>query len=151
MNRPSSTCPRFCRPERNPCLHKRRPTASSCRYAVGASLGGLTPAAWNSLRTFWTLYFREAGAELFVFGRVQRGKRIIVVRRGFKNVSRCSCPRADACGRNRFSCFWPLSTACSQRDDTNRHLSRYWCNGFYFVAANMAKRYDSTSRRGAER
>lgn len=33
-------------------------------YVVGASPAGLTPEAWNTLRTFWTLYFREAGAEL---------------------------------------------------------------------------------------
>jgi hypothetical protein len=33
-------------------------------YVVGASPAGLGPHAWNVLRTFWTLYFREAGAEL---------------------------------------------------------------------------------------
>jgi len=33
-------------------------------YAVGASPAGLSPQAWNALRTFWTLYFRDPGAEL---------------------------------------------------------------------------------------
>jgi len=33
-------------------------------YVIGASPAGLSPQTWNSLRTFWTLYFREAGAEL---------------------------------------------------------------------------------------
>jgi hypothetical protein len=31
---------------------------------IGASPAGLTPQAWNTLRTFWTLYFRAAGAEI---------------------------------------------------------------------------------------
>jgi hypothetical protein len=33
-------------------------------YVIGASPAGLSPQAWNALKTFWTLYFREAGAEL---------------------------------------------------------------------------------------
>jgi hypothetical protein len=33
-------------------------------YVIGASPAGLSLQAWNALRTFWTLYFREAGAEL---------------------------------------------------------------------------------------
>jgi hypothetical protein len=33
-------------------------------YVVGASPAGLSPQAWNALRTFWALYFREAGTEL---------------------------------------------------------------------------------------
>jgi hypothetical protein len=33
-------------------------------YVIGASPAGLTPQVWNALRTFWTLYFRAAGAEL---------------------------------------------------------------------------------------
>jgi hypothetical protein len=33
-------------------------------YVVGASPAGLSPQAWNAMRTFWTLYFRNAGAEL---------------------------------------------------------------------------------------
>jgi hypothetical protein len=33
-------------------------------YVIGASPAGLSPQTWNALRTFWTLYFREAGAEL---------------------------------------------------------------------------------------
>jgi hypothetical protein len=33
-------------------------------YVVGASPAGLSPQTWNALRTFWTLYFREAGANL---------------------------------------------------------------------------------------
>ena len=33
-------------------------------HVIGASLAGLTPQAWNTLRAFWTLYFREAKAEL---------------------------------------------------------------------------------------
>jgi hypothetical protein len=33
-------------------------------HVIGASPAGLSPQTWNSLKTFWTLYFREAGAEL---------------------------------------------------------------------------------------
>ncbi len=33
-------------------------------HVLGASPAGLTPQSWNTLRAFWTLYFREAGAEL---------------------------------------------------------------------------------------
>jgi hypothetical protein len=33
-------------------------------YVIGASPAGLSPQTWNTLRTFWTIYFREAGAEL---------------------------------------------------------------------------------------
>jgi hypothetical protein len=33
-------------------------------YVIGASPAGLSPQAWNTLRAFWVLYFREAGAEL---------------------------------------------------------------------------------------
>ena len=40
------------------------PLAGYRVYVIGASPAGLSPQAWNGLRTFWTLYFREAGAEL---------------------------------------------------------------------------------------
>jgi hypothetical protein len=40
------------------------PLAGYKVYVTGASTAGLSPQAWNALRTFWTLYFREAGAEL---------------------------------------------------------------------------------------
>jgi len=33
-------------------------------HIIGASTAGLTPRAWNITKTFWTLYFREAGAVL---------------------------------------------------------------------------------------
>ncbi len=33
-------------------------------YVIGASPAGLNPQTWNVLREFWSLYFREAGAEL---------------------------------------------------------------------------------------
>lgn len=33
-------------------------------HVIGASPVGLSPQGWNTLRTFWTVYFREAGAEL---------------------------------------------------------------------------------------
>jgi hypothetical protein len=36
-------------------------------YVIGASPAGLSPQAWNALRTFWTLYLREAGAELISY------------------------------------------------------------------------------------
>jgi hypothetical protein len=40
------------------------PLAGYRVYVVGASPAGLSPQTWNALKTFWTLYFREAGAEL---------------------------------------------------------------------------------------
>jgi hypothetical protein len=40
------------------------PLAGYRVHVIGASPAGLSPQSWNSLRTFWTLYFREAGAEL---------------------------------------------------------------------------------------
>lgn len=43
------------------------PLAGYRVYVIGASPAGLSPKTWNSLRTFWTLYFREAGAELIMY------------------------------------------------------------------------------------
>ncbi len=40
------------------------PLAKYRVYVVGASPAGLSPQIWNAIKTFWTLYFREAGAEL---------------------------------------------------------------------------------------
>jgi hypothetical protein len=40
------------------------PLAGYRVHVIGASPAGLSPQTWNALRTFWTLYFREAGAEL---------------------------------------------------------------------------------------
>jgi hypothetical protein len=40
------------------------PLAGYKVHVIGASPAGLSPQTWNALRTFWTLYFREAGAEL---------------------------------------------------------------------------------------
>ena len=40
------------------------PLAGYRVYVVGASPAGLSPQTWNAIKTFWTLYFREAGAEL---------------------------------------------------------------------------------------
>lgn len=40
------------------------PLAGYRVYVIGASPAGLSPQTWNALKTFWTLYFREAGAEL---------------------------------------------------------------------------------------
>jgi hypothetical protein len=40
------------------------PLAGYRVYVTGASPAGLSPQTWNTLKTFWTLYFREAGAEL---------------------------------------------------------------------------------------
>lgn len=40
------------------------PLAGYRVYVIGATTAGLNPQAWNTLRTFWTMYFREAGAEL---------------------------------------------------------------------------------------
>ena len=33
-------------------------------YVIGASPAGLSPEEWNAVRMFWTLYFRQTGAEL---------------------------------------------------------------------------------------
>jgi hypothetical protein len=44
-------------------------------YVVGASPAGLSPQAWNALRMFWTLYFREAGAELVSYSAECSGER----------------------------------------------------------------------------
>jgi hypothetical protein len=43
------------------------PLAGYKIYVIGASPAGLSPQAWNILRTFWTLYFRNAGAELATY------------------------------------------------------------------------------------
>jgi hypothetical protein len=40
------------------------PLAGYGIYVIGASPVGLSPKAWNAVREFWTLYFRDAGAEL---------------------------------------------------------------------------------------
>ena len=40
------------------------PLAGYRIYVIGASPAGLRPKAWSVLRTFWTLYFRKAGADL---------------------------------------------------------------------------------------
>jgi hypothetical protein len=40
------------------------PLAGYRIYVIGASPAGLSPQTWNALRTFWTMYFREAGAKL---------------------------------------------------------------------------------------
>jgi hypothetical protein len=36
-------------------------------YVIGAWPAGLRPQTWNGVRTFWTLYFREAGAKLVTY------------------------------------------------------------------------------------
>jgi hypothetical protein len=36
-------------------------------YVHGASLTGMTPQAWTTIKGFWTLYFQAAGAELVVY------------------------------------------------------------------------------------
>ena len=43
------------------------PIAGYRVYVIGASPAGLRPQTWNALRTFWTLYFRKAGAELIAY------------------------------------------------------------------------------------
>jgi hypothetical protein len=40
------------------------PLAGYRVYVIGASPAGLSPQTWNALKTFWMMYFREAGAEL---------------------------------------------------------------------------------------
>ena len=55
------------------CLPAQRPAVSLSRCmvtkftSIGASPAGLTPQAWNAVRAFWTVYFREAGAELMTY------------------------------------------------------------------------------------
>ena len=34
---------------------------------IGAATTGLSPQSWNTIKEFWTLYFREAGAELISY------------------------------------------------------------------------------------
>jgi hypothetical protein len=36
-------------------------------HVVGASTRALTPQAWNTIRAFWTAYFRDSGAELVTY------------------------------------------------------------------------------------
>jgi len=36
-------------------------------YVYGASTSGLTPEIWATLKKFWTLYFKAAGAELTAY------------------------------------------------------------------------------------
>lgn len=36
-------------------------------HVLGASLTGLTPQAWNTIKSFWILYFRAAGAEVIEY------------------------------------------------------------------------------------
>jgi hypothetical protein len=33
-------------------------------HVIGAATTGLSPQSWNTIKEFWTLYFRDAGAEL---------------------------------------------------------------------------------------
>jgi hypothetical protein len=44
-------------------------------HVIGASPAGLNPYTWNTLKTFWTLYFREAGAELISYSAEARSER----------------------------------------------------------------------------
>jgi len=37
-------------------------------HVCGASVRGLSPQAWNTIKNFWVAYFREAGAELLAYG-----------------------------------------------------------------------------------
>jgi hypothetical protein len=39
------------------------PLARHKVYVIGASPAGLNPQTWSALRTFWTLYFQEAGGQ----------------------------------------------------------------------------------------
>ena len=43
------------------------PLAGYRVHVVGASPAGLNPRTWSALGTFWTMYFREAGAELVTY------------------------------------------------------------------------------------
>jgi hypothetical protein len=36
-------------------------------YIYGATPVGLTPQTWATVKTFWTLYFQAAGAELVTY------------------------------------------------------------------------------------
>jgi hypothetical protein len=36
-------------------------------YVYGATPNGLTPQAWNTIRIFWVMYFKAAGAELVTY------------------------------------------------------------------------------------
>ena len=35
----------------------------------------MNPQAWNTIKAFWTLYFREAGAELVSYSAEARSER----------------------------------------------------------------------------
>lgn len=43
------------------------PLAGYRVHVIGASPAGLSPQNWNTIRAFWTLYFRAAGAELISY------------------------------------------------------------------------------------
>jgi hypothetical protein len=44
-------------------------------HVVGASIAGMSPQTWSTLKAFWTLYFREAGAELVSYSVEARSER----------------------------------------------------------------------------
>lgn len=36
-------------------------------YVYGASTAGLTPRSWETIRRFWEIYFKAAGAEMVIY------------------------------------------------------------------------------------
>jgi hypothetical protein len=43
-------------------------------HVVGASTRALTPQAWNTMKAFWTAYFRDAGAEIVTYSAEATGR-----------------------------------------------------------------------------
>jgi hypothetical protein len=43
-------------------------------HVAGASMRGLTPRAWNAIKSFWSAYFHEVGADLVTYSPEIEGR-----------------------------------------------------------------------------